>query len=126
MHRTQLLPPIIVVIIFVIAFCINPFFTASISLTSELIILVVLALLICFMPLAYTSSELFGQLGVYHPLSKLNSPFGETRFKKLFDVYILNLELSFFISIVILFLVVTIIQFKEPITRLCRNPKWDL
>ncbi len=90
--------------------------TSSISLTSELFTLITFALLICFLPLSFEASELFSKLGVYHPLSYFNSPFGETLWVKFVKVYFLNLKLSLFIFIVIFFFIATIIQFKEPLS----------
>ncbi|MFA5212743.1 MAG: hypothetical protein WC406_05390, partial [Methanoregula sp.] len=52
----------------------------------------------------------------YHQLSNYNSPFGETSFRKLFKVYVVEVQLSLLIFIVIFFLVATIIQFKDTIT----------
>lgn len=91
-------------------------FAGTISLASEFFILVTLALLFCFLPLANVSSELFSKLGIYHSLSKIDSPFGETVAKKVIKVYWLNVQLSVVTFIVIVFFVATIIQFKEPLT----------
>lgn len=88
----------------------------AISLTSQLLIIVSLFLLICFLPVAFHSSEVFAKLGIYHPLSNFNSPFGEALKIKICKVYFLNLQLSLLIFIEIFFFVVTIIQFKEPLT----------
>jgi hypothetical protein len=88
----------------------------AISLTSELLIIVSLFLLICFLPIAFHSSDVFAKVGIYHPLSNFNSPFGETLKTKIWKVYVLNLQLSLLIFILIFFFVVTIIQFKEPLT----------
>lgn len=91
-------------------------FASIVSLTSELFTLVTFALLICFLPLAFESSELFSKLGVYHRLSNFESPFGETLAKKFLKVYLLNLKLSLLIFLVIFFFIATIIQFKETLT----------
>ena len=55
-------------------------------------------------------------MGIYHPLSNFDSSVGETLAKKFIKIYILKLQLSLLIFIVIFFFVTTIIQFKEPIT----------
>jgi hypothetical protein len=89
--------------------------TGAISLASEFFTVVTLALLFCFLPLAYITSELFAKLGIYHPISKLNSPFGETLAKKFVKVYLVNIQLSAIMFIVIVFFVATIIQFREPL-----------
>jgi hypothetical protein len=88
-------------------------FASIVSLTSELFTLVTFALLICFLPLAFESSELFSKLGVYHQLSNFDSPFGETLSKKFLKVYLLNLKLSLLTFLIIFFFIITIIQFKE-------------
>ena len=64
----------------------------------------------------FASSELFSKLGTYHKLSAFNSPFGETGIRKLIKVYILEMQLSLLIFIVIFFFAATIIQFKGPLT----------
>jgi len=53
---------------------------------------------------------------MYHQLSNFNSVFSETGLMKLFKVYILELQLSLLIFIVIFFFAATIIQFKNAIT----------
>lgn len=89
----------------------------SVSLSSEIFTVCTFALLVCFLPVAFESLELFSKLGIYHPLSKFNSSFGETLAKKFIKVYILEVQLSLLIFIVIFFFIATIIQFKEPITN---------
>ena len=91
-------------------------FTVTILSVSELFTISTLALLICFLPISFGSSELFSKLGIYHPLSAYNSPFGETGTRKLIKVYFLELQLSLLIFIVIFFFAATIIQFKNLVT----------
>ncbi len=108
----------IFIVIFVVI--LNFLFPPAITIftISELFTACTLALLICFLPISFTSSELFSKLGTYHQLSADNSPFGETGLRKLIKVYILELQLSVLIFIVIFFLSATIIQFKENVTAI--------
>jgi hypothetical protein len=56
-------------------------------------------------------------MGIYHQLSKYDSPFGETLWRKFLKVFFLEIKLSLLILIVIFFFVATLIQFKDPLTN---------
>jgi hypothetical protein len=112
--RTLSLIVVVSIVVITLALVFPP--AIKILYLSELFAGCTFALLICFLPICYTSSELFSKLGMYHQLSNFNSVFSETGLMKLFKVYILELQLSLLIFIVIFFFAATIIQFKNAIT----------